>query len=812
LITTRDMKINIWWLFLLVSTNVFAQKITVIDGNKKSPLEMVVVINDSIQLNALTNKYGEVDISDFKDVEKIYFQLLGYTTLIKSYQEIINQNNVIELIPAVIHLDEIVISGTKWNQSTKEVPVKITSISAQSVALQNPQTAADMLGVSGEVFIQKSQQGGGSPMIRGFSTNRLLYTIDGVRMNNAIFRSGNIQQVISLDAFAIEHTEVLFGPSSVIYGSDAIGGVMSFQTLQPTFSKSNQKMTFSGNAVTRYSSANKEKTGHIDFNIGLKKWAFLSSITYTDFDDLKMGKHGPDEYLRTFYVQRIDDKDSVFANSDPRIQNPTGYSQLNLMQKIRFKPNENWDFQYAFHYSETSEYSRYDRLIEVAPSGLPRSAVWNYGPQIWMMNLLSVQHKKKSLFYDEIHIRMARQYFQESRIDRNFSGGNRFRLRNQTEDVYAHSLNLDFEKKIKKHQLFYGIEAISNKVMSTASAIHIITNDTIPVPDRYPESTWKSYAAYVNYQHKISDKLFSQIGVRYNHYAIESDFTRHLEFYPFDFTTTEINNSALTGSIGAVYTPQETWRISFNLSSGFRAPNVDDIGKIFDFTGGDVVVPNANLTAEHAYNADINIAKVFSDVVKFDFSAYYTYLDNALVRREFQVDGQDSIFYNGSMKKVYAIQNAAFGDVYGFHAGLEIKLPYDLVFSSRYNYQIGKEEMDNGEVSRSRHAAPAFGTTRLTYTKNKLKVQLYAIYNAQVKSENLNEEERQKQYLYAQDSNGNPYSPAWYTLNIKAMYQVIERVSITAGVENITNQRYRPYSSGLVAAGTNVVCSLRLSY
>lgn len=146
----------------------------------------------------------------------------------------------------VTSLEEVVVSATKWQQKKNDLPYKITTIKAEAIELQNPQTAADLLGISGKVFIQKSQQGGGSPMIRGFATNRLLYTVDGVRMNTAIFRGGNIQNVISLDGFAMENVEVLFGPNSVIYGSDAIGGVMSFQTVKPKFATT-ENTTVSGN-------------------------------------------------------------------------------------------------------------------------------------------------------------------------------------------------------------------------------------------------------------------------------------------------------------------------------------------------------------------------------------------------------------------------------------------------------------------------------------------------------------------------------------------------------------------------------------
>ena len=161
----------------------------------------------------------------------------------------------------------------------------------------NPQTAADLLQSSGQVYVQKSQLGGGSPIIRGFSTNRLLIAVDGVRFNTAIFRGGNVQNIISIDPFAVARTEVILGPGSVVYGSDAVGGVMNFYTKKPKFSFK-EGYSFSGNSTVRYATANKEKTGHFDFNIGAKKWAFLTSVTYSDFDNLRMGSHGPDDYLR----------------------------------------------------------------------------------------------------------------------------------------------------------------------------------------------------------------------------------------------------------------------------------------------------------------------------------------------------------------------------------------------------------------------------------------------------------------------------------------------------------------------------------
>ncbi len=72
--------------------------------------------------------------------------------------------------------------------------------------------------------------------------------------------------------------------------------------------------------------------------------------------------------------------------------------------------------------------------------------------------------------------------------------------------------------------------------------------------------------------------------------------------------------------------------------------------------------------------------------------------------------------------------------------------------------------------------------------------------------------EQGKTEIYAKDENGNPYSPGWYTLNFKALYQITNYLAVSAGLENITDQRYRPYSSGISAPGRNFILSLRANF
>jgi hemoglobin/transferrin/lactoferrin receptor protein len=252
--------------------------------------------------------------------------------------------------------------------------------------------------------------------------------------------------------------------------------------------------------------------------------------------------------------------------------------------------------------------------------------------------------------------------------------------------------------------------------------------------------------------------------------------------------------------------------LSINGATAFRAPNVDDVGKVFDSEPGAVTIPNPDLAPEYAWSGDLSIARIFGGKIKVDLTGYYTSLQNAMVRRNFQLNGQDSIDFDGTLSQVQAIQNAAVATVFGIQAGLEVKLPAGFSFSTDLNFQKGEEELDNGETSPSRHAPPFFGTSRLSLNMGKLNWQLSAVYNGERSFEELPQEEKSKTEIYAVDANGNPYSPAWYTLNFHAMYRLTDHFAVSGGMENLTDQRYRPYSSGIAGAGRNFIISLRATF
>lgn len=125
-------------------------------------------------------------------------------------------------------LDEVLFSANKFAEKKKNIAQKIEIVSSSFMQQVNAQNAGDLLTQTGQVFVQKSQQGGSSPVLRGFEASRVLLVVDGIRMNNAIYRAGHLQNVITIDQNALERVELLYGPSSTLYGSDALGGTMHF--------------------------------------------------------------------------------------------------------------------------------------------------------------------------------------------------------------------------------------------------------------------------------------------------------------------------------------------------------------------------------------------------------------------------------------------------------------------------------------------------------------------------------------------------------------------------------------------------------
>ncbi len=807
-LNTRMKKVSFFIIAVILTVTGFAQTIKVIDKSDLQPIENVAVMGKVG--SATSNKAGNVDISKFAQDEMLIFKHLAYQITTISKKDIIAAGNVVMLTDNVIKLKEFVLSANKVMENKSDIPHKIDVISSKQIAFNNPQTAGDMLQQTGNVFIQQSQMGGSSPVLRGFEANKVLMVMDGVRMNNAVYRSGHLQNVITIDPSILDRVEVIFGPGSVIYGSDAIGGVMSFYTKNPMLSI-DEKTYVKAGAFSRYSSANNEIAGNINVNLGFKKWAFLTSISYKNLGDLRMGNERDSKYgdwgKSLYYAERINGKDSMLTNSDPNIQKNSGYTQYDIMQKVLFQPNENLKYILNLQFSNSSDIPRYDRLTEMI-AGKLKYAAWYYGPQTRLFASIRTEIKSKTSFYDNVAITTAYQNISEDRINRKFNASAES---HQEETIDVLSLNADFMKQIKeKNELRYGLEAVYNNVGSYAYNINVNTLlKTMNNASRYPDngSDYTTLAAYASHNWEISKKLIFSQGIRLSTINLKSEYSdtmMKITKFPFD-KTIEQNNAAFTGNLGLVYMPGYNWRFALMTSSGFRAPNVDDVGKVNDSKAGSVIVlPNPDLKPEFAYNADITIGKTFNNMIQLEITGFYTLLKDAIIVGNSIFNGQDSIVWDNKKTAVQSATNAGEAYVYGLQGNISLQMNEKLSLNSSLTYTYGRLKESDVPLD---HIPPLFGMTSVKFETKKFKAEMYARYNGWKRLDDYSKSGEDN--LPQATVEG---TPSWYTLNLRTAYQINKVLNLQLGMENILDKHYRNFASGISAPGRNMVVALKANF
>jgi len=785
-------------------SSLLSQTLTLTDSLSGHPVSGVFVQNTRTEQTAISNYQGQLELPPSQPADTLLFSHVSYYTQMLPFRTLREQGFCVQLMERTVNLNEILLSANKWEQERKYIPNQVVGIGPAEIAFQQPQTTADLLGRTGQVFIQKSQMGGGSPMIRGFAANSLLIVVDGVRMNNAIYRGGNLQNVIALDANMLESAEVIMGPGSVMYGSDALGGVMDFHTRIPAFSESDNTQV-RGEGLLRFASANREMTGSAQVELQGDRWATFTGITYTDFDDLRAGSNRPSAYpdwgKRPEYVQRIEGEDRVIPNPDPDLQVGTGYGQLNLLQKFRWQPAPKHELGWATHYSRTSEVPRYDRLTQYR-NGALRNAEWYYYPQTWAMHQLYWKARPAQAFADDFRVSLSAQLVEEGRNDRRFGQAQR---RERLESVTVYSLNADFRKEWQdgKHQFFYGAEVVANRVDSEARSVNIETGTAIPESTRYPSggSQMHTAAIYANHKWLANERLTFTAGIRYNFIDLMAKFS-DTTFFNFPFQEAALRTASVNGSMGMVYRPTQNWQFNLNLASGFRAPNIDDVGKVFDSSPGSVVVPNPNLRPENVYSVEMGFSTLQAEAVKLEFTAWYAQLTDAMVRRDFSFNGQDSILYDGQPSQVQAIVNTGAAFLYGLSMAAKWEISPKWLVQQTFNFTEG-EDVNNGLPLR--HVPPIFGQGMLRFKHKTWTAALTLDWNAKKPASDIPPEELDKENLYITGVG----TPAWYDLSLRLSKRIGQHLQAQVGLENITDRHYRPYSSGISAAGRNLVLAIR---
>ena len=807
--------------FLTNSLNTFSQELVIKDFQENTLIPNVTAYNLQQTKSILSNFDGLLNLSGFKKSDTIIFSHISYEKLIIPLNEI--SQTVLYLYPNTQMLSEIILSVGRNREDKKKLSKKVSLINSKKTELDLPQTSADLLNYAGGVRIQKTQGGGGSPVIRGFEANRVLLVIDGVRMNNAIYRSGHLQNAITIDPNTLERTEVIFGPSSVGYGSDALGGVVHFYTRTP---KINNQKTWTIKGSNSFNTVLKHNVNNLNLEYSKEKWASFTSLSYSDFGDIIMGgnrNHGFKNWgLNNYYLSKQKLNVKNLLNKNPKTQKNTGYSQFDFLHKLNIKISESSHLIFNIQHSNSSNIDRYDKLNEFNDDDQLKYSQWHYGPQKRTLLSSTYNFNKNKEWLQKGAIVLAFQKIKESRHNRKFKS---LVLNSQLENVDVFSLNTDFVGfKTENSSLSYGFEYTYNNVNSKAFGETLIENNLIlsskldsnsifKIPTRYPSagSNYSTVASYYEFRKDITERSNFNFGMRYTFTSLNANWEEEA-LIDANLNAIKTNNSSITGSVGYVTRLKNNWQVNANFSSGFRSPNIDDLGKIRE-KKGILSVPNKKLKPEYAYSSELGVTKFFnSKLTVLSFNLYHTHIEKHILRDYFEILNDKStpnpktILYNLDEVKTMANVNAGKAYIYGLSFDAETPILKNLFFKSNITYTKGGSVQKHNPLP---SISPLFGSLYLKWISSNIKMQLSYKFSQSKSPEDYSfggEDGLEETPLisFKDDILKHYGMPSWGIFKFSSSCKLSSNLKATLILDNIFDIHYREFASGISSPGRNL--------
>lgn len=777
-----------------------AQTLRVIDNMTGKPLRQAAIFIPDHGRFLETNEQGQAIITGLKDNDSLIIYYPSYST----------ERIAVSQLPALNYTIALHKRGMKGNYSNKTRDSlskfqyasfqKTDAISTDSIRLLNPQTIGDALEQTGKIFIAQDYPSGERITLRGSSGNRVLIMVDGVRINNGINPGVRGSSFPAIHPEMIERADIFYGAGNVRYGSDALGGTVELTTKKANLSGGKTTIK-TGDALLRFANANQEKAGGFSYLVSKKKFGSVSALYYSSFGEERIGSLRPSSQGKwgqnEFYTDRPGAADIIKANANPNLLHGTQYSDLHALQKFLFAADSNRVIGLNFQYARVSPVNRYSRLSEW-DRDTPVYSLWQYGPSSHFIASMTGDIRLRSFLMDEIHLNFSSQFITQSFSVRHFGDSIRYSERDK---IQASAITVHCIKNLsRKNQLEYGAETNLSTVFSSADADDIIHQKSLLTFSWYPDggSNMNIFAFYLADKWNVSKKLTSTAGMRFSRVMLDADFNDTARL-PIPMPTIRKRFSGINGNIGLAYFPSESWKISALFSSGFRAPDLNEIAKIEPMASR-VILPNIDLKPESTYNAEIRLEKAISGTFHIGVTGFYAFLKDPIspIPPTHYLD--DGLIVYGRRMVVLMNANGKDAQIFGTEISAGWELSKNISISTSATYTSGR-----AANSAAAGMPPFYGQSAIRLNEGKFRGSFYAEYNGWKRLNDYNSSEYEN-LLYALSGKG---APPWYTLNFCGEYTLGQYVTIQAGIKNMLDMHYRPYSSGISAPGRNIYAALR---
>ena len=644
-------------------------------------------------------------------------------------------------------LANVVVSASRQQISNLKTPYSVSVFQQKDIEKLAPRATPDMLSNIPGVFIQKTNLGGGSAFVRGLTGNQTLLIIDGIRFNNSTFRYGPNQYLNNIDPSIISKIELLKGSGSVQYGSDALTGVVNFFTLQPEFTA---QKTFGGQLSARLATEGMELSEQLKMTYSSENTGIVFVGANKQFGDIVRG-------------------------GGLGLQRPTGYNEWDFFGKIRQQLSKTWILEGLIQTTQQSQVPVFHKIQ------LENFKINEMDLQKYQRSYLKAIGQYENPLFKKIEFSVSQQTSIEQRkLQKNTSTT----LRAERDEINTMGILADVQSQFSSTWSAHsGIDYFNDRINSTREDINLTNNSIKALRGLYPNDAGYQYQSVYSIHHLDLDAWQVETGLRFHqNVASLPDTTLGL---------TQVKSSALVYSLGVARAISQGISIYANTSSGFRAPNMDDLGSlgIVDFR---YELPAFDLKPEYSQNYEVGIkiskAKFFQELTLFQ-----TELENLITRIK------TSQFIQSY--PVYEKRNVDKAFLRGGEWSGRYELSNSVSAKANISYVYGQSVTLNEPM---RRIPPLHGGFSLSYARKNLFVNSELLFAAA--QDRLSAGDKA-------DNRMNPLgTPGWAIINVQANYLFNSHFSVSLQAQNLGDVDYRMHGSGINGVGRSLWSQIHLNF
>jgi len=636
-------------------------------------------------------------------------------------------------------LANVVVSASRQQISTLKTPYSVSVFQQKDIEKLASRATPDMLSNIPGVFVQKTNLGGGSAFVRGLTGNQTLLIIDGIRFNNSTFRYGPNQYLNTIDPSIISKVELLKGSGSVQYGSDALTGVVNFFTLQPEFTA---QKTFGGQLSARVATEGMELSEQFKMTYSSENTGIVFVGANKQFGDILRG-------------------------GGLGLQRPTGYNEWDYFGKIRQQLSKIWVLEGLIQATQQTQVPVFHKVQ------LENFKINEMDLQKYQRSYLKAIGQYENPIFKKIELSLSQQTSIEQRkLQKNASTT----LRAERDEINTLGILADVQSQFSSTWSAHsGIDYFNDRINSSREDNNLTNNSIKALRGLYPNNAGYQYQSVYSIHHLDLDAWQVETGLRYHqNVASLPDTTLGL---------TQVKSSALVYSLGVARAISQGISLYANTSSGFRAPNMDDLGSlgIVDFR---YELPAFDLKPEYSQNYEVGIkiskAKFFQELTLFQ-----TDLENLITRIK-----------TSNVIQAYPVYEKRNVDK-AFLRGGEWSGRYELSnsFSAKANisYVYGQSVTLNEPM---RRIPPLHGGFSLSFVRKNLFLNSELLFATA--QDRLSAGDKA-------DNRMNPLgTPGWAIINLQANYSLNAHFSVSLQAQNMGDVDYRMHGSGINGVGRSL--------